>query len=130
MGPRAKRSVLVVEDEAAVRRMLRAALEAKGLEVLEAGNGREALEQLSRHHVDLLLTDWNMPEMCGRELLAKLRGSADRSMLPVIVVSGAATPDSPGVKPEYFDGWLKKPFRIGDVQTLVLGTIGCAPGVA
>ena len=68
-------TVLIVEDEAAVRRVARRTLADRGYTVLEAANGREALELAANHagHIDLVLTDMVMPEMRGGELAARLR---------------------------------------------------------
>ena len=68
--------VLVVEDEPAVRRLVRSVLEAEGYRVHEAANGREALEYLERRasHVDLILTDVVMPDINGPELVTRLGG--------------------------------------------------------
>jgi CheY-like chemotaxis protein len=81
-------TVLVVEDEEAVRHMVHTALERRGYHVLIAGNGPEALE-VSRHHegpIDLLITDMVMPHMNGRELGKIL--SAERPGVAILFISG------------------------------------------
>jgi CheY-like chemotaxis protein len=83
-------SVLVVDDEAAVRRFATRVLEREGFQVVEATDGAEALEQLkSTASVDLVLTDIVMPRMNGVELMQALSLSHPR--LPVILMSGYAT---------------------------------------
>ena len=86
-----KQIILVVEDEEALRELLREILESHGYQVLEAANGVEALRvwEAQGRKVDLLLSDMVMPEgMTGRELAEKLLEADPR--LPVILTSGYA----------------------------------------
>ena len=66
-------NVLVVDDEAAVRRVLALALRSQGHTILEADDGVRALEVLAERDVDLVITDWRMPRMSGDELLAEVQ---------------------------------------------------------
>ena len=70
--------ILVVDDSKAMRMIVRRALRQcevpGGINVVEADSGVTALEQIAAEHPDLVLSDWNMPEMTGIELLEKLRG--------------------------------------------------------
>lgn len=66
-------SVLIVDDAAFSRRMLRKYLEAEGCNVLEAINGQQALEMVQQHHPDCILTDLLMPDVNGFQLLQTLR---------------------------------------------------------
>lgn len=79
--------VLVVEDSPAMRAFVRAALEDGGLEVTEAANGFEALRLLPREHYDLVVTDINMPDIHGLELISFMRKSDVHRATPVIIVS-------------------------------------------
>ena len=81
-------TILLVEDEEAVRRLARSFLEQRGYQVLEAGNGVQALETSAGHSgpIHLLVTDMVMPGMRGRELAEKL--SALRPGMKVLFVSG------------------------------------------
>ena len=87
--PGTDRVVLVVEDEAALRAMIRRLLEREGYSVLEAENGADALRLLegsAGRTVNLVLTDVRMPEMGGRELAAAL--ARTQPGLPVVLMSG------------------------------------------
>jgi CheY-like chemotaxis protein len=86
-GPAAGR-VLVVDDGAMNRRVLRAALEREGHEVSEAADGRAALSLLRDGPVDVVLLDLVMPEMDGFETLAAIKADESLRHLPVIVISG------------------------------------------
>ena len=80
--------VLVVEDSPAMRTFVRVALEEGGLaDVTEAGNGFEALRLLPRERYDLVVTDINMPDIHGLELISFMRKSDVHRTTPVIIVS-------------------------------------------
>ena len=79
--------VLVVDDDAKTRDMLRRTLQKEGWTVAEAANGREALGQLERSRPALLLLDLMMPEMDGFEVLERMRREAAWRAIPVIVVT-------------------------------------------
>src|SRR5919201_2029483 len=86
--PRGQETVLLVEDESAVRATARRILERHGYQVIDARHGRDALLAWKEHegNIDLLLTDLRMPEMGGLELANTLR--AERPALPVLFMSG------------------------------------------
>jgi signal transduction histidine kinase/ActR/RegA family two-component response regulator len=88
VAPQGRGSVLVVEDEPAVRRALARALREGGYEVVEAGDGVEAMELAGARHFDALVTDVEMPRVGGVDLARRL--VAERSPLPVLFVSGTA----------------------------------------
>ncbi len=72
-GNSAVRTILVVDDSRAQRRVLGASLSRQGYQVIEAGSGEEALEVLAREDIDLILSDWMMPGMDGLELCRTFR---------------------------------------------------------
>ena len=70
-------TAIVVDDSRAIRMILSRTLRELGYQVGEAGNGREALETIGRTaSVDLVMADWNMPEMSGIDFLVQVRASA------------------------------------------------------
>lgn len=84
-------TVLVVDDQFTVRELQRSILEASGYRVRTARDGREAWELLSaREHVDVVVTDIEMPEMDGLALLEAVRRLPERGSLPVVVVTSRA----------------------------------------
>ncbi len=72
---RAARTILVVEDEEDLRRLLQAMLEGAGYQVVDAGSGAKALERVREHQgpIDLVFTDVTLPDMDGQELARKMR---------------------------------------------------------
>jgi CheY-like chemotaxis protein len=81
-----KHTVLVVEDEAPLRELMREALELSGYDVVAAGNGREALDAIERiEHVCLVLLDLLMPVMNGWEFLSEIQSHPTLASVPVVV---------------------------------------------
>lgn len=116
-------SVLVVDDQFTVRELQRSILETAGYRVETAQDGRRALERIDRSpDIDLVVTDVQMPEMDGFELLRAIRRHDEHSALPVVIVSsrGAEEDKRRGVE-EGADAYIVKDEF--DQQTL-LGTIG------
>lgn len=83
-------TLLIVDDSSATLHIFQKIIGVSGVDVAQvytAKNGREALEVVARHPVDLVITDLNMPEMNGLELIAALKGDDRLSGIPIIVVS-------------------------------------------
>ena len=78
---------LVIDDSRAMRLILARMLRELGFEVAEASNGREGLEQLAPVRPDLMLVDWNMPEMTGIEFLEAMRRPPYESGAKVVMVT-------------------------------------------
>jgi DNA-binding response OmpR family regulator len=83
-------TILVVDDEADVRRFLTAVLHKAGFETLTAGDGREAFEIAVREQPDLIILDLMMPLQTGTDFYRKLSKDKQLSSVPIIVVSGLA----------------------------------------
>jgi two-component system, chemotaxis family, chemotaxis protein CheY len=119
--PLAERStphVLIVEDDAATRRLYKFLLTNGGYAVLEAEDGVMALEQLARNHCDLVITDMNMPRMDGMELIQAIR--RDYSSVYVIMITAFGTPDTE--KQALRNGandYLAKPFDFEELERRV-----------
>ena len=78
--------VLVVDDSRAARSLIGRMVRELGFEVVEAAQGREALEQLVAHApIDLVLVDWNMPEMDGFEFVVAARADGRFDTVPVVM---------------------------------------------
>ena len=101
-----RETILLVEDEPAVRQLFSLALTRAGYRVHEARNGQEALKVFDQHGetIDLLLTDMRMPYMGGAELARQLR--ARRQTLKLLCISGYAG----GSDLEFSEEFLAKPF--------------------
>ena len=108
-----KARVLIVEDNSDVRRLYAIGLNQRGFEVKLAANGAEAAERIVAERPDVILLDWVMPLMDGRELLRKLSGNGDAS-IPIIVISGQPAPPPDQLDPR-IRTWLTKPVTIDEV---------------
>ncbi len=122
--PAANRTVLVVDDEDSVRRLVSAVLRRHGFSIIEAANGREALTALAeRYDVDLVISDVLMPELGGRELAKQLQ--RDRPEMPVLFISGYTNQElaNEGGSLDADATFLAKPFSsqqlMGAVSTLL-----------
>ena len=81
--------VLIVDDDSDFRRVLGDALADEGYRIVEAVNGKEALDKLEVEHPQLILVDLLMPTMSGLELLQKVRKAPTLRGIPVVVITGA-----------------------------------------
>jgi two-component system chemotaxis response regulator CheY len=87
------RSALVVDDSRAQRSMLRRLLTERGYEVFEAGDGNEGVDSLARTGaVDLVLVDWNMPNMDGLEFIKVVRGNPEYERVQLVMVTSESEP--------------------------------------
>ena len=83
-----KMSILVVDDFATMRRIVKNILKQLGYEnILEADDGTSALELLKREKIQFIISDWNMPQMSGIELLKTVRATEEWKELPFLMVT-------------------------------------------
>ncbi len=112
--------ICIVDDQPALRQMLRFALNFQGVAVIEAVDGADALDKIATHHVDMVIADWQMPVMDGLELVRRLRKMDAYINLPILVVSCrddlAARQEARALG---VMTWLRKPFRVSEVQAVV-----------
>lgn len=86
-----KMHVLVVDDFATMRRIITNVLRQLGYEhIMEAEDGTKALQILETEKIDFVITDWNMPQMSGLDLLKAIRASEDKKHIPVLMVTAEA----------------------------------------
>ena len=102
---------LVVDDSASMRQLVSFTIKDAGYDVLEAENGKDAIEKLSKTKVDMIITDLNMPEMDGIEFIKKLRTMPDYQFAPIVML----TTESQEAKRQEgkqagASGWIVKPF--------------------
>ena len=113
------KTVMTVDDSTTVRQVLKLALK-DNYEVVEATSGRDALSKLDINQVDLLITDLNMPNMDGIELIKHVRKSPGRRFMPIIMLT---TETQSGKKHEGkaagVSGWIAKPFKPEQLLAIV-----------
>jgi CheY-like chemotaxis protein len=109
-----KKTILVVDDFASIRDFVCETLQRKGYETLGAANGNEAYEVLTERAKDvkLVLTDYNMPDCTGFELLKKIKENPLVTKVPVIFLTTESNPDKMRTAKEAgLSAWIKKPYR-------------------
>jgi len=105
------RKFLVVDDSASMRQLVSFTIKGAGYDVSVAENGKDALVKLNNGKVDMVITDLNMPEMDGIELIKKLRAMPDYKFTPIVML----TTESQELKKQEgrqagASGWIVKPF--------------------
>jgi two-component system chemotaxis response regulator CheY len=119
--------VLVVDDSAAIRKILQRVLRQTGMAIKtihEAGDGQEALEILKVHSPALVLTDINMPKMDGLQLLAAVKGSDRWRSIPVVMITteGGEAKVGEAVKLGAA-GYVRKPFTADQIKEKLAGIL-------
>jgi len=109
---RRKYKVLLAEDELSVNRLLQRYLQMIGLEVVAATNGRQALDLYRSEAPDLLVSDVDMPEMSGLQLLSSIRATDRR--IPAILLSGLGDPEAGRERRDY--RFMAKPVSLADLR--------------
>ncbi len=121
-------NVLIVDDSNSMRSVIKKIVSLSGFRMdqcLEAGNGREALDILENSWVDIIISDINMPEMNGFQLLNVLKNDDLLKNIPVIIVSTESREDrmleaySLGA-----EGFIKKPFLPEEIRKILYDVIG------
>ncbi len=88
-------TILVVDDFATMRRIVKGNLRQMGFsKIVEAEDGQKALEELKKNEVDLIISDWNMPNMTGLELLKAVRGDESLKQIPFVMVTAEGQKDN------------------------------------
>jgi two-component system chemotaxis response regulator CheY len=120
------KKILIAEDSATMRYLIMSTISALGdFEIIEAANGFEALRVLPREKVDLVITDINMPDINGLELVSFIKSNPNYKTTPLFIISteGSERDREKGIKLGA-DAYLVKPFSPDELQTLVKRFLG------
>jgi two-component system chemotaxis response regulator CheY len=118
---------LIVDDSSVMRSMIAKALQMSGIDlgaIHQAGNGKEGLDKLDEHVVDLAIVDITMPVMNGEEMIDCMRSRSDTNQIPVIVISNEGSEARIERLKEKKAWFIHKPFtpeRIRDVINELVG---------
>jgi two-component system chemotaxis response regulator CheY len=119
------KTILAVDDSASIRKMVHYTLSSAGYSVIEAVDGKDALERAQKQTVNLVLTDQNMPNMDGLALIRSLRAMDSYKAVPILVLT---TESSAEMKQQGraagATGWLVKPFAPKGLVDVVKKVIG------
>jgi DNA-binding response OmpR family regulator len=117
--------VLIVDDDAGIRRLLMTFLKRKGFEVVEARNGREALEEMRAGSADVVVMDLMMPEVSGWDVLRERTAEPTLQEVPMIVVTAASTAEvSVTVQDQKVHAVLAKPFDLDLLFSTITTCLG------
>lgn len=114
------KSVLVVDDSASIRQLVAFTLKEAGFDVVEGSNGQEALDQLEKSKVDLIITDLNMPVMDGITFIRNVRARPANKYTPVLLLTTESQAEKKQEgKAAGATGWLVKPFHPGKLMDTI-----------
>ena len=126
MAENRSEAILVVEDSFTMRRIVKNILLKIGFETIyEADNGNEALDHLANSQIDLVITDWNMPEMDGLTLVKSIRGNDKLAKTPILMVTTEnAKDDILNALRNGVDNYVVKPFTQEVMKEKILKILG------
>lgn len=113
--------ILVVEDRADTRNMISFALKKEGYSVMEAEDGKMALELINTKNIDLILLDLLMPKVSGEEVLKQLRAKKENNKIKVIILTASKVSDSmvASFKKIGANEFLLKPINVGSLMDTI-----------
>ncbi len=121
-------NVLIVDDSLSMRSVIKKTIKVSGFKVgeyFEAADGKEALKILADAWVDLVLTDINMPNMNGLELIAEMHNDQILRSIPVVMVTTEGSEKSVQKSMEMgAKGYIKKPFQPEDIKRILNSIMG------
>lgn len=118
-------NILAVDDSASMRQMVSFTLKGAGYQVQEASDGVEALQHAKGQKFDLVLSDVNMPNMNGIELVKELRQLADYKFVPVLMLTTESAGDiKMQGKQAGATGWIVKPFNPDQLLSTIKRVLG------
>ena len=120
------KTILIVEDSATTRALIRAVIDEIGeFETVEASSGFEALKMLPQQQYDLIITDINMPDINGLELISFVRNNPRFTHLPIVIVSTERSEeDKKRGMALGATAYVTKPFKSFELQEIIKKTIG------
>ena len=117
--------IMSVDDSASIRQMVSFTLTQAGYEVVEAVDGKDALSKLNGTTVQLVLTDLNMPNMDGIELIRNLRANPTCKFVPIVLLTTESQAEKKQEgKAAGATGWIVKPFKPEQLIAVVKKVIG------
>ena len=119
------KTIMTVDDSASVRQMVGFTLKNEGYSVVEAVDGKDALSKL-KGEIHMVITDLNMPNMDGIELIKSVRANAAYRFIPIVMLTteSQATKKQEG-KSAGATGWIVKPFKPEQLTAVVQKLLKC-----
>ena len=119
------KTIMTVDDSASIRQMVSFTLKDAGYAVIEAVDGKDALAKLPGAGVNMIITDLNMPNMDGIELIRQVRANAECKFIPIIMLTTESqTEKKQEGKAAGATGWIVKPFKPEQLLAVVKKVLG------
>ncbi len=119
------KTIVTVDDSASVRQMVGFTLREAGYDVIEACDGKDAISKINGVNVGLVVTDLNMPNMDGIELIKNLRASSSCKFVPIIMLTTESQNEKKlEGKNAGATGWIVKPFKPEQLVAVIKKVIG------
>ena len=119
--------ILLVDDEPALRELLRATLESADISVEEAGTAREAEERVRRRKPDVIILDLRMPGISGVELCRTLKDDPATTDIPIVLLTAADAEDARAAQRAGATALIRKPFSPLELLSVIEGLVGRTP---
>ncbi len=114
------RRILAVDDSASVRQMVGFTLRKAGYEVLEAVDGKDGLDKVTSGKFDLIVTDLNMPNMDGIQLIAAVRKLPGYAFIPILMLTTESQAEKKDAgRKAGATGWIVKPFNADQLVSVI-----------
>ena len=115
-----KKRIVVVEDFNTSRQIIKKTLENMGYQVDEATDGREATQFFNGGKIDLVITDFNMPNMDGGSLVEYIRKKEEYKYIPIFMLSTETNIEKQNrAREAKITAWIKKPFEVTEFRKLI-----------
>lgn len=115
-----KKRIVVVEDFSTSRQIIKKTLESMGFQVDEASDGRDATRFFNGSRIDLVVSDYNMPNMDGAALVEYIRSKDEYRYIPIFMLSTETSIDKQKrAKEAKITAWIKKPFEVTEFKKLI-----------
>jgi two-component system, chemotaxis family, chemotaxis protein CheY len=119
------KTIMTVDDSASIRQMVSFTLKQAGYEVVEAVDGRDAMVKLNGSPVHMMLTDLNMPNMDGIELIRHVRANSSCKFIPIVMLTTESQMEKKQAGKEAgATGWIVKPFKPEQLLAVVKKVLG------
>lgn len=117
-------TILAVDDSAPMRQLISFTLRRAGYKVVEALDGKDAVNKMEESQIDLIISDLNMPNMDGMQLLRYLRSMDSFSSTPVVILTTESQASTiVTAKKMGISGWIVKPFEPGKLTETVMNIL-------
>jgi two-component system chemotaxis response regulator CheY len=119
------KTIMTVDDSASIRQVVNFTLQQAGYQVVEAVDGKDALSKLKGTGVHMVVTDLNMPNMDGIQLIRSLRASPSCKFIPIVMLTTESQADKKQEgKAAGATGWIIKPFKPDQLLAVVKKVLG------